>query len=150
MGAVTRSDDEFLAAFEDCTLPYPSEWDHRAHLRTAYLYLSRHPLDEAIAKMRAGIQRYNAAKGIVDTPVVGYHETLTQMWMRILHGLRATVGPEANFDAFVERHPYLLQKFLGRLYYTRERMTSPLAKREYVPPDLTPFPGERPLGPSSQ
>jgi hypothetical protein len=132
-------DGAFLTAFESVAIPL-TEWNHRAHLRVAYLYLDRFPLEEAITRIRAGIQAYNAAQGIQDGPERGYHETLTQMWMRILHGLRTSVGPEAGFDAFVERHPYLLVRLLGRLYYTRERMMSERAKREFVEPDLTPFP----------
>lgn len=135
------TDAEFLAAFESCTIPFPSEWTHRAHLRVAYLYLMRCPLEEALTRMRTGIRRYNAAHGVVDAPERGYHETMTQMWMRILHGLIVTAGPESGFDAFVEMHPYLLQKMLGRLFYARETMMSERAKREYVPPDRTLFPG---------
>ncbi len=33
------TDDEFLAAFEDCTLPF-EQWHHRAHVRVAFLYAS--------------------------------------------------------------------------------------------------------------
>jgi N-formylglutamate deformylase len=138
------TDDEFLSAFEACTLSYPGEWDHRAHLRVADLHLDRFPLDEAIARVGRGIRRFNAAKGIPDLPDAGYHETLTQMWMRIVHGLRSAVGRESGFDAFLERHYYLGQKHLGRLFYSSERMMSARAKREYVPPDLTPFPGTVP------
>jgi hypothetical protein len=29
------TDDEFLAAFEDCTLPF-EQWHHRAHVRIAF------------------------------------------------------------------------------------------------------------------
>ena len=138
------TDVEFLTAFESCTIPFPSEWTHRAHLRVAYLYLTRHSLDEAISRMRTGIRRFNAANGVVDAPERGYHETLTQMWMRVLHGLMATAGPESGFDAFVEMHPYLLQKMLGRLFYSRGTMMSERAKREFLPPDRTPFPGSAP------
>jgi hypothetical protein len=133
-------DDEVLRRFEACEIPL-AEWNHRAHLRVAYGYLGRHGLDEAITRMRDGIRRYNASQGVVDEPERGYHETLTQMWMRILHGVSAATGREKDFDAFVERHPYLLVRLLGRLFYTRERMMSPEAKRSYVPPDITPIPG---------
>jgi hypothetical protein len=138
------TDVEFLRAFETCTLPFPAEWTHRAHLRVAYLYLTRHPLEEALARVRDGIRRFNAANGVPDEPTRGYHETLTQMWMRVISGLLSTSGPEAGFDAFLEMHPYLTQKYLGRLFYRRETMMSERAKREYQPPDRTPFPGSRP------
>lgn len=50
------------------------------------------------------------------------------------------MGPEIGFDSFVERHSYLLDKHLFRLFYTRETAMSERAKRQYVEPDLTPFP----------
>jgi capsule polysaccharide modification protein KpsS len=141
--APARDDDAgHVARFEACAIPL-TEWNHRAHLRVAYHYLRHHPFEEALARMRRGIQAYNATQKIENRLDHGYHETLTQMWMRILHGLRQTSGPEAGFDAFVERHPYLLVKLLGRLFYTRERIMTEQAKRTYVPPDLATFPGER-------
>ncbi|MDZ4405370.1 hypothetical protein [Prosthecobacter sp.] len=70
-------DDEFLRQFEDQSLPLEC-WNHRAHLKIAYLQLTRFPFDEALCRMRAGIRAYNAARGIADTPTGGYHETMTQ------------------------------------------------------------------------
>ena len=46
-------DERFLAAIEACTL---EEFHHRDHIKIAYLYSQRHPLDEAIAKVRTGLQ----------------------------------------------------------------------------------------------
>jgi hypothetical protein len=134
-------DAEFLRRFEACEIPL-SEWNHRAHLRVAYLYLGRCDLDGAVTRMREGIRRHNAARGIVDTLDRGYHETLTQMWIRILYGVQTACGRESGFDAFLERHPYLLVRLLGRLFYTRDRMMSAEAKRTFVPPDITPLPGD--------
>jgi hypothetical protein len=54
------TDDEFLAAFEACTL---QDFHHRDHVKVAYLYLRRHPLDDAIAKVRTGLQALAAAWG---------------------------------------------------------------------------------------
>ncbi len=65
------SDDELLEQFEGCTLPF-AQWTHRAHVKVAYLYLRKHPFNEALAKLRTGIQRYNAANKVVDGPASGY------------------------------------------------------------------------------
>mgnify|MGYP001135770165 CR=1 FL=1 len=56
---MTNDDRRFLGQFEDCTLPF-EQWTHRAHVRVAYLYLSEHPFDEALSRMREGVQHYNA------------------------------------------------------------------------------------------
>src|SRR5262245_22078279 len=139
------TDEEFLAAFEGRTLT-PAEWHHRDHLRVAWLYLERWPLDEAIARIGRGIRALNAHFAVPEALDRGYHETLTQLWMRLLHGLREAVGREDSFEAFLDRHPYLLNRFLGRLYYSRERILTEKAKREFVEPDLAPFPS-RPAPP---
>ena len=52
------NDEEFLTAFEACTL---EGFHHRDHIKVTYLYLCRHPLDEAIVKIRAGLQALAAA-----------------------------------------------------------------------------------------
>jgi len=77
------NDDEFLTAFEACTL---DEFHHRDHIKVAYLYLRRYPLDDAIAKVRAGLQALAAAWGApVNDLEKGYHETMTQAWVRLVH-----------------------------------------------------------------
>ena len=60
------SDAESLSAFEAAAIPRP-EWTHEAHVRMAWLYLVRHPQEEALEKVRGGIQRLNAVIGSPDT-----------------------------------------------------------------------------------
>jgi hypothetical protein len=42
-------------------------------------------------------------------------------------------------DAFCGQQPKLLQKSHLQLFYSRERLTTWEAKREFVKPDLAPF-----------
>ena len=63
------SDDEFLAAFESCALPREL-WTHVAHIRIAWLYLTRFAFDEAAERVCRGIRQYNESVGSR-----GYHET---------------------------------------------------------------------------
>ena len=79
------SDDEFLAAFEARTFPL-DDFHHREHVKLAYLYLLRHPLDEAVAKVRDGLQAFAAFHNApTDKLDAGYHETQTQAWVRLVH-----------------------------------------------------------------
>jgi hypothetical protein len=133
------TDDELLRQFEDCTLPF-DQWVHRAHVKVAYLYLTRHPLERAAEKMRSGIRAYNAAHGVPDEPTRGYHETMTQAWLRIIHATLQIYGPAGSADEFVDGQPQLREKKVLRLFYSPELMMSPAAKREFIEPDLTPFP----------
>ncbi len=132
-------DERFLARFEACEIPL-EEWNHRAHLRVAWTYLNRHGLEAGTDLMRAGIQRFNAAKRIEDGLDHGYHETLTMAWLRILDAMMRTHGPEADATAFLDKHTQLSSKVLLRLYYTRDRILSWDAKRRFVEPDLAPLP----------
>jgi len=144
------TDDELIAAFEACSIPI-EDWNHRAHLRVAWVYLDRHGLDGAIERMRVNIPRFNAAKGIVDTIDMGYHDTLTVAWLRIIDATRLAYAPEADSEAFLDMHTQLHSKVLLRLYYSRARIMSAEAKARFVEPDLAPLPvtGREGLAPRS-
>ncbi|MFO0833231.1 MAG: hypothetical protein U0637_15465 [Phycisphaerales bacterium] len=128
-----------LDAFNACSIPR-GEWDHRAHLTVAYLLLRAHGLDGATLRMREGVQRYNARWGIEQTETGGYHDTMTIAWVRILHAVMVAYGPGADAEAFLAEHPYLLSRFLLRLYYSRPRIMCAGARAGWVEPDLAPLP----------
>ena len=132
------SDDDLLAALEECSLPLP-QWSHQAHVRLGFLYLSRLGLTEAIDRMRSGIKAYNAVHGIVDGPAMGYHETTTQAFMRLIHQAIRKRGPYRDSHEFRERNPELLDRRVLLCYYTRERILDPAAKHSFVEPDIAPL-----------
>jgi hypothetical protein len=101
------TDDEFLAAFEACTL---ADFHHRDHVKITYLYLRRHSLDEAIVKVRTGLKSLAAAWKAPDDLEHGYHETMTQAWVRLVHLAMGEHGAVESADAFCEQQPQLLQK----------------------------------------
>jgi len=136
------SDDAFLRAFESTAIDIEA-WNHRCHVRMAYLYLVRHGYDAGLVRIRDGINALNASHGDKipkDQVDRGYHETLTAAWARIIAASIRRWGAGADFDAFAAEHPHLLQKRLTRLFYSRERMTTWEAKRAFVEPDLLPLP----------
>lgn len=135
----------FLQQFENCTLRFHN-WTHRAHVKVAYLYLRRFSLDEAIARMRTGIQRYNTANDVPDGPATGYNETTTQAFMRIIHAVMSeyeSVFPTETADEFCDTHPQLLRKHILRLSYSPDQRTHPDAGTKFVEPDLAPLPQAR-------
>jgi hypothetical protein len=128
------TDDEFLAAFERCTLPR-AEWTHAAHVRLAWLCLTRQPFPATLDRVRAGIRRYNAAVGSV-----GYHETITVAFVRLI---RAALADRSEpFAAFCRRRPDLLDRTLTALleHYARPTLFSEAAKARFVEPDVKPLP----------
>jgi len=132
-------DATFLARFEGGTYPLDA-WNHRCHIKAAYLYLTRHELPAAIDRMRAAIRAYNAANRVPDGPTMGYHETITQAWMRLVHTALAQTGSVETADAFCDANPALLDKRLLLNHYSRDRIMSARAKRTFIPPDLNPLP----------
>jgi hypothetical protein len=139
---VSRRDVPGLVArFEDLTLP-KAEWTHQAHLTVALWYASRLPWEEALAKVRDGILRLNAAHGVPTTPTRGYHETITRFYLRVICDYVAMEeeGPEEDWSVRVAR---LLARYGDRelplRYYTKELLMSPEARFGWVEPDLRPL-----------
>lgn len=143
--ATDLRDEAFLAQFEACTLS-SAHWTHRAHLRVAYLYVTRCGWEGAIPKVTAGIRAYNQSQGIVDSPTGGYHETMTVAWLHLVVAMLAEYGPTpldseapSSLD-FLEAQPQLRDKTLLSRYYSRACIGSPEAKCSFIPPDLAPLP----------
>lgn len=134
------TDKEFLAAFEACEIPHEA-WNHRAHIRMAYLVLLRDGPDGAIAAVREGIQKLNASQNTPEAIDRGYHETVTRAWLRLVDSAIRHYGPGEDFEAFAGQHPHLLCRTQLRVFYTRERIMTWEAKRGFVEPDLAALPG---------
>lgn len=133
------SDDDLLAAFEECSLP-AAQWNHRAHVRIAFLYASHHNLCCAVERMRAGINKYNSAIHTPETIVRGYHETITQAFMRLVFAAALHTGQHTSSDTFCDAHPELLDRHVLKHYYSQERLMTWEAKRVFVEPDVRPLP----------
>lgn len=133
------TDAEHLRRFEDHSLPH-EQWTHRAHLKVAYLYLQQFSFAETLERLRIGIKAYNAAHGIQDTPTGGYHETLTQVWLQLVHATLRQFGPAETADAFFDAQTQLSSKRTPLLFYSRDLVMSAEAKQAFVVPDLAPLP----------
>jgi len=131
-----REIDEFLAAFEGCTLP-KERWTHGAHLLTGACYV--HGLGQAAAleKMRVCVRRYNESVGGQNTETSGYHETITVMWIRLLDGLLRELG-EMERAAFAARavERFVEQRDIFRRYYDFDVVKSTEARLRWVEPNL--------------
>jgi hypothetical protein len=136
------NDAEFLQAFESLTLPF-EQWTHRAHVKTAFLYLRQHPFDEAVAKMRAGVKAFNALNNVPDGPTSGYNETTTVAFMHLIAATMAAYNgtfPAPDADVFCDTHSQLMTRHALRLFYSPQRRMHPDAKQTFVEPDLAPLP----------
>lgn len=136
------NDEELLHDFEDCSLPR-DKWTHRCHVKIAYLFLRQFPFEEAVARMRTGIQRYNGAHSVVEGPTTGYSETTTRAFLQLIsaaiHACEDTL-PTFTAESFCEAHPQLMTKKALRFFYSPAVLKSPAAKTYFLEPDLAPLP----------
>lgn len=130
----TKSDDEILALFESAEYP-ADQFNHQAHLTVAYLYLLRHPFEEAMERTKRGLRHYIG----VTKPKNGYHETLTIFWVKIIHAAMSHHGAEDSHLHFFGLHNHLLGKRLPLLFYTPPALFNQHASEHWVEPDLNPL-----------
>jgi hypothetical protein len=130
---------QFVTAFENATLPALS-WTHRAHLTVALWYVMHHDCDTALAMLRVRIRRYNEAIGIENTQSSGYHESLTRIFaMGIANFLSQRKDPPLSLLSELLESELADEKWPLR-FYTRERINSAEARRNWLEPDLHPAP----------
>ena len=133
----TTADEEFLEAVESCTLPNAA-FHHRDHVRLAWIYVCRFGYQAGSERMAASIRRYAAHHGAT----AKYHETITRAWMDLVqHAVARAIDPP-GFDAFLAANADLADPQALHAYYSPERLTSPAARQEWVPPDLRSLPSK--------
>lgn len=125
------------------TLPR-EEWTHEAHLASC-LWLLRERGDIDLPRELPGIiAGYNESVGGRNTDTEGYHETITQAYIRLVGVFLAAHDPG---QPLVELVNALLRSPLARrdallAHYSRERLFSVAARKTWVEPDLTPIPSQ--------
>src|SRR5262245_59391343 len=128
-------DETLLQRFERCQIA-PDDWGHREHVKVAYLYLCRMPLDAAIDQMRLGLRALQAAFQVPDALDRGYHETMTHAWLRLVDFTIHQFGLATSADEFYQLHPQLWQSKVLRFFYSADRLLSAAAKAAFLPPDI--------------
>ena len=139
-------DHELLSEFEATTLPFEIWQRHRTHVKVAFLMLRAHPFDEALVRMRRGIQAINDKAGVPNGPLTGYNETTTHASLHLIHACMthyAATHPTADADEFWSVHTQFHSKHILRLFYSPARRILPEAKARFVEPDLAPLPSVR-------
>jgi hypothetical protein len=122
------SDDEFLAAFEAATLPLAA-FDHRAHVRAGYLYVSRHGLGGAIERFGAALRAFAAAHGKQGL----YHETITVAFLALINEHIARSGA-ADWESFAAANADLFDRGCLKHFYAPEELASPEARAVFLLP----------------
>ena len=130
-----------VLAFEDGTLPLAVWRQHQTHLIVSLWYLRQYPLAAATERIRTGIQRYNTAHGIAQTPDGGYHETITQAFIHLIRYHVTQTDPAMPWPELVDG---LVAAYGGTRtlldYYSRDCLMSWTARTSWVEPDVRPLP----------
>jgi hypothetical protein len=132
--AVTPADERFLAEFEAGQIANDS-FHHRDHLRLAWIKIRRLGLERASDAVGGAIREFASRHGRADR----YHDTMTRFWLRVV-ALGINRHRSLPFDDLLAAEPHLLDKNLPFRHWSRERMASDEARRQWVEPDLGPIP----------
>jgi hypothetical protein len=122
-------DATFLAELEAGTLP-PAAFDHRGHLRAAFLYLRAHDFPGACVAMKGAVQGFARALGRGGL----YHETLTIAYLALIAERLAEEPRDLGFERFLERYPELESREYFERYYPRGTLDAPETRTTFVLP----------------
>jgi hypothetical protein len=130
------TDDQFLAAFENCSIG-GEHFHHADHVRMGFVYLSRFPALEALRRFSEALMNFAAANG----KPARYHETITWAFLLLIRERlvrwRQQSGCQPSWDEFADDNSDLLnwKDNILRKYYQDETLASEFAKRTFVFPD---------------
>ena len=118
------------------------EWTHEAHLGATTYLLTGRPDVDLDTELPGIIRRYNESVGGVNSDTEGYHETITRSF---LHGVRLFLVKADRDAALHELVNALLRSPMGSRdwplrFYSRERLFSVEARRNFVAPDIAALP----------
>ncbi len=140
------TDEELQTHFEDLTLPFEL-WNHRMHVRIAYIYSKSLSYSDALVRLREGIKAYNKKNKVIESQTTGYNETMTVAFLRLIRtaiDAYEEIFPTEDSESFCDKHPHLLAKTILRAFYSPERRGLPEAKTQFVAPDLSTLPEPHP------
>lgn len=136
--SISDADRNFRAAFESFAVA-PADFNHEAHVRLAYVYLTEDDVDAAAQRMRAALLAFLEHHGV---PATKYHETLTRAWvLAVRHFMNK--GSTSSAADFIGRNPDLLDSRIMLTHYSATALFSPEARAAFVEPDLDPIPRPR-------
>ena len=137
MSHSTSIDDErFREAFLNGAVT-TAQFDHRAHVRLAYVFLVDEDVDEAVARMRSALLAFIGHHGVDPAK---YHETITRAWILAVRHFMDRTPQSASADEFIAINPVLLDTRIMLTHYSADLLFSSEARARFVEPDLQPIP----------
>ena len=112
-------------------------FDHKAHVRLAYIYPCENETDTAYLKVRNSVQVF-LVHNVVDADK--YHETLTHAWILAVKHLMTSTRPTPSAADFISSSPSLLDTKIMLTHYSAATLFSEEARRVFIKPDLYAIP----------
>jgi hypothetical protein len=132
---LSADDRNFRSAFENFTVA-PSQFNHEAHVRLAYIYLVESDVESAVQRMRAALLNFIEHNGI---PRSKFHETITRAWvLAVRHFMNKSSS--TSFHDFIAKSQVLLDSKIMLTHYSASVLFSSDARASFVEPDLDPIP----------
>lgn len=138
------ADDKDLAALVaefEARLITRAEWSHYTHLSVACGTIHRDGIEAARREIPDRIRALNEANGVPNSDTRGYHETVTQLFLLLMHRYLATNPPSRPVHQAVNALPMspFGDKNIAFRFYSRDRLLSVEARRGWIEPDLRPL-----------
>ena len=129
------TDTEFERQFEHCELD-PSIFSHEAHLRLAWIHITRYGIEKALENIQLQLQQYVRHLGAEDK----YNTTLTVAAIKAVYHF-ILKSKSDTFEELITEFPRLKNNFreLMGCHYAIDIFNSEKAKRKFLEPDLLPF-----------
>ena len=133
---ISKEDQAFLRQVESGNFSI-DDFNHRAHLRLAYIYLTNNDSTDSVTLVRntltALLEKHNIE------PEAIYHETLTHAWVQLVERAMKNSPPVSAAESFIESNPQLFDKDILNNHYSETVLKSDAAKTSYIAPDLQPI-----------
>jgi hypothetical protein len=128
--------DPELAAILPAIAGPDGQFGHREHINLAFWAVRRYGMPDAAGRICTWLQQLTAYQRVPQK----YNHTISRAWMELVaHHVAADPGCP-DFPAFADRYPALLDKRLLSRHYQSATLASTRARRDWVEPDLLPFP----------
>ena len=134
---LSKADQDFKHQIETCGFQV-SEFNHRAHIRLAYVYLVENNTDSSVRRMRDSL--FGLLKHAKIDPSQKYHETLTEAWVLAVHHFMSITNSSESADHFIEQNSLMLDSKIMMTHYSEEVLFSEPARQVFIEPDFEPIP----------
>ncbi|PTY37246.1 hypothetical protein BGP77_00690 [Saccharospirillum sp. MSK14-1] len=134
--AISPDDQTFRQRMERCDIPV-ADFNHRAHLRLAYIYLCESDPDTATDQMRETLNQFLIHHQVDPAK---FHETLTKAWILAVRHFMNKAGSATSADDLIDRYPQMLDTQIMLTHYTKERLFSEPARKAFIAPDIERIP----------